>query len=205
MDAQITFQKDEKDQVKKLILHQNGVDQPAKKVSSMVPVRKAITVAPEIFSSYVGKYELAPNFVIAVTSEHGSLFLQATGQPRFEMFAESETSWFLKDVDAQVTFVKEAGKVNQIFCIRTAPTSRRVVSTDPLLVFDRKRQSNHRIDDRIDERGFLLISDAGTPGVDTETDWPCVQEANANLPFSPTRCPRWVIRANIHRSSPARD
>jgi D-alanyl-D-alanine-carboxypeptidase/D-alanyl-D-alanine-endopeptidase len=114
VDAQITFEKDEKGQVKQLILHQNGADQPAKKVSSMVPVRNAITVAPEIFSSYVGKYELAPNFVLAITSEHGSLFLQATGQPRFEMFAESETSWFLKDVDAQVTFVKEAGKVNRI-------------------------------------------------------------------------------------------
>jgi hypothetical protein len=114
VDAQITFEKDEKGQVKQLILHQNGADQPAKKVSSMVPVRNAITVAPEIFSAYVGKYELAPNFVLAITSEHGSLFLQATGQPRFEMFAESETSWFLKDVDAQVTFVKEAGKVNRI-------------------------------------------------------------------------------------------
>ena len=114
VDAQITFEKDEKGQVKQLILHQNGADQPAKKVSSMVPVRNAITVAPEIFSSYIGKYELAPNFVLAITSERGSLFLQATGQPRFEMFAESETSWFLKDVDAQVTFVKEAGKVNRI-------------------------------------------------------------------------------------------
>ena len=114
VDAQVTFQKDEKGQVKQLILHQGGADQPAKKVSSSVPVRNAITVAPEIISSYVGKYELAPNFVLAITSEHGSLYLQATGQQRFEMFAESETSWFLKEIDAQVTFVKEAGKVNQL-------------------------------------------------------------------------------------------
>ena len=101
--------------MQQLILHQGGADQPAKKVSSSVSVRSAITVAPEILTSYVGKYELAPNFVIAITSEHGSLFLQATGQSRFEMFAESETSWFLKEVDAQVTFEKDKkGRVRQL-------------------------------------------------------------------------------------------
>ena len=115
VDAQVTFEKDKKGRVQQLILHQGGADQPAKKVSSSVSVRSAITVAPEILTSYVGKYELAPNFVIAITGEHGSLFLQATGQSRFEMFAESETSWFLKEVDAQITFEKDKkGRVRQL-------------------------------------------------------------------------------------------
>ena len=43
-------------------------------------------------------------------TEH-SLFAQATNQPRFELFAEKETEFFLKVVDAQVTFVPDpAGK-----------------------------------------------------------------------------------------------
>ena len=40
---------------------------------------------------------------------------QATGQPKFELFPTSETEFFLKVVEAQVTFVKdEAGKVTQL-------------------------------------------------------------------------------------------
>lgn len=63
----------------------------------------------------VGVYELAPNFQLAVTKEDGALFAQATGQAKFPLFAESETDFFLKVVDAQVTFVKDAsGKVDQI-------------------------------------------------------------------------------------------
>ena len=40
---------------------------------------------------------------------------QATGQPKFELFPTSETEFFLKVVEAQVTFVRdEAGKVTQL-------------------------------------------------------------------------------------------
>jgi hypothetical protein len=35
------------------------------------------------------------------------MFTQLTGQPKFEIFAESEKDFFLKVVDAQITF--EAG------------------------------------------------------------------------------------------------
>jgi hypothetical protein len=34
-------------------------------------------------------------------------FIQATGQPKFPIFAESETEFFLKGVDAQITFAKD--------------------------------------------------------------------------------------------------
>jgi len=34
------------------------------------------------------------------------IFAQATGQPKFEIFPESETKFFLKVVDAQLVFVK---------------------------------------------------------------------------------------------------
>ncbi|HYG99054.1 MAG TPA: serine hydrolase [Terriglobales bacterium] len=120
VDAQITFEKDAKGQVFQLILHQGGIEQRAKRVSAATPVRKSITVASEISAAYVGKYELAPNFILTITSEKGALFLQATGQPRFEMLAESETNWFLKEVDAQITFVRDAGKVNQVILHQNA-------------------------------------------------------------------------------------
>ena len=40
---------------------------------------------------------------------------QATGQPKFELFPSSETEFFLKAVEAQVSFVKDdEGKVTEL-------------------------------------------------------------------------------------------
>jgi CubicO group peptidase (beta-lactamase class C family) len=67
---------------------------------------KEIVVSPAILKKYVGAYELTPNFSIAVTLEEGHLMTQATNQPKLPLFAESETVFFLKVVDAQLEFVK---------------------------------------------------------------------------------------------------
>src|SRR5208283_1447068 len=69
---------------------------------------KEITVDPKIFDGYVGRYQLAPNFILTVTQEGDHLFTQATGQPRVEIFPESDRDYFLKVVDAQVTFVPDS-------------------------------------------------------------------------------------------------
>jgi CubicO group peptidase (beta-lactamase class C family) len=77
--------------------------------------RKTITVTEEVLKGYVGRFELAPSFVITITGEGTRLFLQATNQPRFELFAESERKFFLKEVDAQVTFeVDEMGRAARL-------------------------------------------------------------------------------------------
>jgi CubicO group peptidase (beta-lactamase class C family) len=69
--------------------------------------RVAIKVDPKILDAYVGQYEINPSFKFTITREGDSLMSQATGQPKFELFPESETKFFLKVVDAQVTFVKD--------------------------------------------------------------------------------------------------
>ncbi len=77
--------------------------------------RKTITVSPDILKQYVGKYELQPNFIISITLEENSLFAQATGQPKFEVFAETERLFFLKVVPAEITFNQnERGKVDSL-------------------------------------------------------------------------------------------
>lgn len=77
--------------------------------------RRAIAVDAKTLDAYVGQYQLAPTFIITITHENKRLMAQATGQPKFELFAESETEFFLKAVDAQVTFVKDgSGRVTQL-------------------------------------------------------------------------------------------
>lgn len=70
--------------------------------------KKEIAVNAKIYETYAGQYELAPNFIFTVTVENGKLMVQATGQPSAELFPESETQFFLRVVDAQITFVKDA-------------------------------------------------------------------------------------------------
>jgi CubicO group peptidase (beta-lactamase class C family) len=77
--------------------------------------RKEITLSPEILKQYVGTYELAPNFSLAITLENGQLVSQGTNQGKAPMFAESVTMFFLKLVDAQIEFVKnEKGEVTNL-------------------------------------------------------------------------------------------
>jgi CubicO group peptidase (beta-lactamase class C family) len=77
--------------------------------------RKAVTLAPKILEAYVGSYELRPGFDMVVTLENGQLMTQATGQRKTSIFAESETRFFLKVVEAEIEFVKDAsGKVTHL-------------------------------------------------------------------------------------------
>jgi len=64
-----------------------------------------VKVDAAVLEKYTGRYELAPNFVITITREGDQLYAQATAQPRFQLFAESPREFFLKVVDAQITFV----------------------------------------------------------------------------------------------------
>jgi len=66
-----------------------------------------IEVSQEVLESYVGDYPLAPNFVVTVSVEDGSLFAQATNQQKIQIYPESETEFFYKVVDAQITFEQD--------------------------------------------------------------------------------------------------
>lgn len=68
------------------------------------PARQAVDIAPEVLARYVGTYELAPQFSIEVTLVDGTLRAQATGQPVIRLWASSETGFFIREVDAQVSF-----------------------------------------------------------------------------------------------------
>ena len=65
---------------------------------------KQIAVDPKVFDGYVGQYQLAPSFILTITRDGAQLFVQATGQPKLEIFPENEREYFLKVVDAQITF-----------------------------------------------------------------------------------------------------
>jgi CubicO group peptidase (beta-lactamase class C family) len=74
--------------------------------------RQEITLSDDILQKYVGTYPLSPVFAISVTVENGQLITQATNQPKLPIYAESETRFFPKLVEATIDFQKDAqGKV----------------------------------------------------------------------------------------------
>ena len=74
-----------------------------------------MNVPADALEQYVGDYQLTPAITFTITREDNKLFLSIIGQPKMQLFAESDTKFFLKVVDAQVTFVKDTdGKVTQL-------------------------------------------------------------------------------------------
>lgn len=81
----------------------------------MPVVRHAVSVNPAIFDAYVGEYEITPTMSLRVFTEEGRLLVQATGQPRDVAIPASETYYFSRMTDAQLTFVKNAaGRVDHL-------------------------------------------------------------------------------------------
>jgi D-alanyl-D-alanine-carboxypeptidase/D-alanyl-D-alanine-endopeptidase len=77
--------------------------------------RQEVAVDPAILEKYVGVYAIIPEFKLSVTLEDGQLMVQATGQRKLPVFAESKTEFFLKVVDAQITFVPgDDGRAKQL-------------------------------------------------------------------------------------------
>ena len=76
--------------------------------------RREVTLDSKVLDAYVGEYRLSPSFSIKVTRKGNALFIEATGQSPLPIFAESETEFFVKAVDAQITFVKEKSRVTKL-------------------------------------------------------------------------------------------
>jgi len=74
------------------------------KTNKPIPVHLEIAMSEPLLKPFVGVYEIQPGFDITITLEGGHLMSQATGQQKFELFAENESRFFLKVVDAQIEF-----------------------------------------------------------------------------------------------------
>ena len=107
VDAEIEFGKDDKGVVTHLVLHQGGRDTKASRTSDKVVEHKEIAVSSTILAQYVGTYELRPGFDLVITLEGNQLVSQATGQTKIPLYAESETKFFPKVMDAEIEFLKD--------------------------------------------------------------------------------------------------
>ncbi len=78
--------------------------------------RTAIQVAPEILETYVGQYqfETLDNRIFTITRDGDRLFFSGTTGPKRELFAESESKFFLKIRPYLLVFTKAEGQLPQL-------------------------------------------------------------------------------------------
>jgi Domain of unknown function (DUF3471)/Copper type II ascorbate-dependent monooxygenase, C-terminal domain len=78
------------------------------------PVRNPIKLDPKLYDAYAGEYAVGPA-TFTVSHDGDKLMFTAPGQPKIEAFPESDTRFFFKIFDAQVTFIKnEKGEVTEL-------------------------------------------------------------------------------------------
>jgi len=94
--------------------------------------RTEVAVSREVLARHVGVYELTPEFRLTLTLEDEGLHLQATGQAKLRIYPESDRDFFLRGVDAQVTFVIEDGTTSALILHQNGVDQRaRKVSDGP--------------------------------------------------------------------------
>ncbi|MVM29035.1 serine hydrolase [Spirosoma sp. HMF4905] len=89
---------------------QAKVEQPKQTAST-----KPYPFVPATFDPYVGQYELSSDFIISFKRDGDRYYSQATGQPEFEIFPTSDTTFSVKAFEASLTFHRQPdGKVNKV-------------------------------------------------------------------------------------------
>ncbi|WP_333820297.1 serine hydrolase [Ohtaekwangia sp.] len=111
VEARIRFVKNDKGEVIHGHFTQGTFTIDAKKLSE----EPVISLDQAIFNDYVGRYNYGDNIFISVTNEEGKLYAQATDQQKLQIFPVSEKEFVLKEMNARVTFVREAtGKISKM-------------------------------------------------------------------------------------------
>jgi putative CocE/NonD family hydrolase len=139
-----------------------------------------IKIDPKVFDAYVGQYVLKdnPDLIFSFFRENDKYFVQVTNQNRIEIFPAGESKFFLKDLDADTTFERDAkGVVTGIVWRQdTRRLSAKRISdrpaVDTLVSFDRREEMIRMRD------GVRLHTLIFTPKNQTET-----------LPFIISRTP----------------
>ncbi|WP_054308677.1 glyoxalase superfamily protein [Mesorhizobium sp. 1M-11] len=85
------------------------VDERGRKLAEQAVPRVAIPFDPRRFDEFAGYYEQHPGILFKIYREGGRYLSQITGQGPVEIYPENETKFFATVVQAQISFVKDAG------------------------------------------------------------------------------------------------
>jgi len=108
--SHFTIDLDAQGMVLGMTMHRLGGGPEYARLTDEEPItREVAALDPSTIDRYLGRFELAPEFILTIAREGDQLLAQATGQPQLPIFPESDTRFFLTEVDAQIVFELEDG------------------------------------------------------------------------------------------------
>ena len=121
VDAQVNFVKGSDGKIVEAVHHQNGGIIHAPRLEKL----QVVEVDPSAYDALVGKYKIDDSDTVGtVTREGKHLFGQMPGQPKLELLPKSETEFGLREVNAQLMFIKDAsGKVTRAKVVQAGQTT----------------------------------------------------------------------------------
>jgi CubicO group peptidase (beta-lactamase class C family) len=115
IDAQVTFVKGPDGKVISATHYQNGRTLNAPRMPDMVDIKLDDSQTDPL----LGDYDAGSSGRLTISRESGHLFFQRTDGPRFELGALSDTEFYLKQWNAQITVIKDKdGKVTGVISNR---------------------------------------------------------------------------------------
>lgn len=118
VDTRITFETEPDGTRTGLVFRRNGHDwtgapvdaEEARRVLSEPPrEHREAAIDRTRLGGFVGRYALSPGLAVGVTLSEGRLYARLTSQGRNELIPEGPRDFFMKGVDAQITFTVDAG------------------------------------------------------------------------------------------------
>src|SRR5258708_1674807 len=142
----------------------------ARSARAQQPQHTEVKIDAKLFDQYVGQYSFVddPEFMLNFWREGEKFFLQPTSQGKIEIFAESETKFFLKIIEAQATFVRDPqGKVTGLIWRQNgADNQAKKVSDKPvieILVPFQRREEMIKMRDGVRLHTFIFTPPSDKP------------------------------------------
>ena len=132
-------------------------DERARLLVEQARPRQEIPFRPDQFDKFAGFYQLASGGVVRVIRESDGYFIQGVGQPPIQVYPDSPTEFFTRDVIPPAQWSFDLDQTNHVtgavmhFHGREVP-AQRLASTDPLAI-----QTEHALE---------AASDAPSPGAE---------------------------------------
>ena len=115
-------------QVAELFVTSPGVNKVSAVTKTTEQEKKSIAVPAEILNNYTGTYEVKPNVNLTIGLDNtNQLYLLAPGQTKkVGLFAETQNHFFVKIVDAEITFNKN--ETNNVISLTMNQSGRKIIA-----------------------------------------------------------------------------
>ncbi|SDS40008.1 serine hydrolase [Winogradskyella sediminis] len=115
-------------QVAELFVTSPDVNKVSAVTKTIEQEKKSIAVSAEILNNYTGTYEVKPNVNLTIGLDNtNQLYLLAPGQTKkVELFVETQNHFFVKIVDAEITFNKN--ETNNVISLTMNQSGRKIIA-----------------------------------------------------------------------------